>query len=262
MLLKKNEEEVKNLIEIVNKKESETNQAEKQHQQLSIFHNNYSPAFIDNLDRDEKYELKNQINAKIRNINLAISKSIMLQKEMEVIEKFRKRQKNRGIDEDEEENNKKKKLPLIKKNRIVKIKKISNHMKHQSNSQNNIFNFNDNNKNGSLTNTEKNKNINNTTNQMLISADSDKSNFISSLNSTKNKIINFGRITKFQQTNSVVRSSSYNNLFTKNGNNLPFADRRFKICKNQFDEKFDELIRPFEYLIRNNKRANILPKII
>ena len=262
LLLKKNEEEVKNLIEIVNKKESETNQAEKQHQQLSIFHNNYSPAFIDNLDRDEKYELKNQINAKIRNINLAISKSIMLQKEMEVIEKFRKRQKNRGIDEDEEENNKKKKLPLIKKNRIVKIKKISNHMKHQSNSQNNIFNFNDNNKNGSLTNTEKNKNINNTTNQMLISADSDKSNFISSLNSTKNKIINFGRITKFQQTNSVIRSSSYNNLFTKNGNNLPFADRRFKICKNQFDEKFDELIRPFEYLIRNNKRANILPKII
>ena len=252
LLLEKNEQEVQELIEIVNKKESETKQAEKQHQQLSIFHNNYSPVFIDNLDRDEKYELKNQINAKIRNINLAISKSIMLQKEMEVIEKFRRKQK--GIDD---EDNKKKNLPLIRKNK--KFFKIKNAP--QSHSQNNIFNFNDNNSNN-LANTEK-KPPNNA-NKMTVSTNIDKSNinYMSSLGSTKNKIINFGRITKFQQTSSIRRTSSYSDIYKRNDNNLPFADKRFKICKNQFDEKFEELIGPFEYLIRNNKKSNILPKII
>ena len=50
----------------------------------------------------------------------------MLQKEMEVIEKFRKKVKNRGIDEDEEKpkEKKKKNLPAIKKN-ILKIKNLS-----------------------------------------------------------------------------------------------------------------------------------------
>ena len=203
LLLEKNEQEVKELIEIVNKKESETNQAEKQHQQLSIFHNNYSPVFIDNLDRDEKYELKNQINAKIRNINLAISKSIMLQKEMEVIEKFRKRQKNRGIDEDEEndKNKEKKNLPFLRKNKyLAKIKtKAISHSKFANNSQQNIFNFNDNNKNSNL-DTEKNKNIQSPANKMLISANNDQTNlnnYLSSLNSTKNKIFNLVKINKY-----------------------------------------------------------------
>jgi hypothetical protein len=267
LLLEKNEQEVKELIEIVNKKESETNQAEKQHQQLSIFHNNYSPVFIDNLDRDEKYELKNQINAKIRNINLAISKSIMLQKEMEVIEKFRKRQKNRGIDEDEEndKNKEKKNLPFLRKNKyLAKIKtKAISHSKFANNSQQNIFNFNDNNKNSNL-DTEKNKNIQSPANKMLISANNDQTNlnnYLSSLNSTKNKIFNLVKVNKYPQTNTIRRTSSYGDIYKRNDNDVPFADRRFRICKNQFDEKFDELLRPFEYLLRNNRRNNILPKI-
>ena len=263
LLLKKNEEEVKELIEIVNQKESETNQAEKQHQQLSIFHNNYSPVFIDNLDRDEKYELKNQINAKIRNINLAISKSIMLQKEMEVIEKFRRKQKNRGIDEEEEENkknSKKKKLPFPKKTKYLsKIKTIS-HSKFSSNSQPDILNNNDINRNTKMIDGE--KNVSSSTNKMTISANTDKSSldYISSLNSTKNKMFNLVKINKYQ-INSVKRSSSFGDFYKKNENNLPFNDRRFKICKNQFNEKFDELLRPIEYLLRNNKRNNVLPKI-
>ena len=266
LLLEKNEKEVKELIDIVNQKESETNQAEKQHQQLSIFHNNYSPVFIDNLDRDEKYELKNQINAKIRNINLAISKNIMLQKEMEVIERFRKKQKNRGIEEDEEnnknnKNNKRKILPSIKKKNI-KIKNLSN-SKFTNYSQTNILNLNDN-KNFTIFDKEKNKNTPNASNKMLISAQTEKSNLnqINSLNSTKNKIINLGKISKYQQNNTLRRTSSYGDIYNRNENNLPFADRRFKICKNLFDEKFDELIGPFEYLLRNNKRSNILPKIL
>jgi hypothetical protein len=263
LLLEKNEKEVKELINIVNQKESETNQAEKQHQQLSIFHNNYNPVFIDNLDRDEKYELKNQINAKIRNINLAISKSIMLQKEMEVIEKFRKIHKNRGIDEDDENN--KKNLPKIKKRKVVsRYKDIYNSRYPKiSYSQVNILNLNDNNKINSTINYDNNKFAPITSKKLQMPASNEKSN-INSVNNAKKKIINFEKKNKLQRNSihSIHRASSYIDLYNNN-KNLPFADKRFKICKNTFEEKFKELTVPFEILFRNNNRnTNKLPKII
>jgi hypothetical protein len=244
---------------VVNKKESETNKAEKQHQQLSIFNNNYSPAFLDNLDRDEKYELKNQINQKIRNINLAISKSIMLQKEMEVIEKFRNRQKYRGSEEEEEndKNNKKQKKTFLKpiantsktldKNKNISFSRYSN------NSQSNILHMNENNtSNKNMSAIDIEKNTKNTTNS---------ANSISSLNIPKNKAINLRKIRQFNLGINNHRSSSYADIYNNN-NAIPLADKRFRICKNQFDEKFRELTGPFEYLLRNNKKGNILPKII
>ena len=256
LLLEKNEQEVKELIEIVNKKESETNQAEKQHQQFSIFHSNYSPVFIDNLDKDEKYELKNQINAKIRNINLAISKSIMLQKEMEVIERFRKKQKNRGIDENEESSkNNNKKLPSIKKKKnFLRIKNLSQ-PKFVKISQSYNFNLNNIlNKTNNILDNEKYKNTPNTGNKINVSSNTEKSN----IDNTKNTSINLAKIT---DTNNVMRrSSSYSNLYNKEQKEA-FADKRFKICKNLFDEKFYELLGPFENLLRSNKKGNILPKI-
>ena len=243
LLIEKSEKEVKELINIVNQKESETNQAEKQHQQLSIFHNNYSPVFIDNLDREEKYELKNQINAKIRNINLAISKSIMLQKEMEVIEKFRKRHKNRGIDEDEE--NKKKILPKVKKRKVSSKYKDIYNLKYSK---------------ISTINYDKNKN----TSKMQLSIDNEKSN-INTVNNAKRKSINFVKLNKLQlqRTNSIRRGSSYIDIYNRKDKDLPFADKRFKICKKTFEERFKELTIPFENLLRNNNiNTNILPKII
>jgi len=260
LLLEKQENEVQKLINIVNKKESETNKAEKQHQELSIFNNNYSPAFLDNLDRDEKYELKNQINQKIRNINLAISKSIMLQKEMEVIEKFRNRQKNRGLEEEEEndKSNKKQKKTFLKpiantsktldKNKNISFSRYSN------NSQSNMIHLNENstnNKNMSAIDIE--KNTKNTTNSV---------NSISSLNIPKNKAINLRKIRQYNPGISNQRSSSYVDIYRNNSNAIPLADKRFRICKNQFDEKFRELTGPFEYLLRNNRKGNILPKIV
>ena len=85
---------------------------------------------------------------------------------------------------------------------------------------------------------------------------------ISNLNETKNKNINLGKINKIQQTNSIHRTSSYADIYNRKDNDMPFTDKRFKICKNQFDEKFRELTGPFEYLLRNNKNPNILPKIM
>ena len=259
LLLEKQENEVQKLIHVVNKKESETNKAEKQHQELSIFNNNYSPAFLDNLDRDEKYELKNQINQKIRNINLAISKSIMLQKEMEVIEKFRNRQKNRGFEEEEEndKNNKKQKKTFLKpitnisktldKNKNISFSRYSN------NSQSNIAHLNENNTNNkNISAIDIEKSNKNTTNSV---------NSISSLNIPKNKAINLRKIKQYNLGIANQRSSSYVDIYRNNNNAIPLADKRFRICKNQFDEKFRELTGPFEYLLRNNRKGNILPKI-
>ena len=250
LLLEKNEKEVRELINIVNKKESETNQAEKQHQQLSIFNSNYSPVFIDNLDRDEKYELKNQINAKIRNINLAISKSIMLQKEMETIEKFRKRQKNRGIDEDEEENakNNNKKLPKIKKKNIRRFKNLSQ-PRYANISQS--YNIKTINKKSNILDIEKNKSTPSSGNNIIISPNAEKLNLD---NAKKNNV----NLLKINDKNTIMRrSSSFGNIYNFKENKIGFNDKRFKVCKN----KFDEIIGPFEYLLRNNKRSNILPKI-
>ena len=103
-ILKKNEEEIENLIKLVNKKEEETNKAEKLHQELSIFDPKYKPAFIENLDRNEKNVLKNQINTKIININFAMSKSETLRKEAETIENFIKKQNIKKIKEESYKN--------------------------------------------------------------------------------------------------------------------------------------------------------------
>ena len=90
------------MIDIVNQKENEINEAEKQHQEISMFNDKYNPVFIENLDNNEKYELKSQINMKIRNINLAISKSEMLKKESEIIQNFL----NKSIQKEENNENK------------------------------------------------------------------------------------------------------------------------------------------------------------
>ena len=244
LLLQKNEEEVKHLIDIVNKKEAETEMAEQQHQQISIFNNSYNPVFIDNLDRDEKYELKLQINAKIRNINIAVSKSIMLQKEMEVIEKFIRRQKNRGIDEDEEEikktSIKKKALPIIKKLKIKNKNKSNNH---------------------SLID-ERSKKTQSTNSKILESKTKDKSrlNNINPLSTTKFKILNSSAKNKFSKNNSMTRASSYGSLFQKNEKKIPFSDKRFQLCNHMFNERFEELKEPFRRLLRK-KKAYFLPKI-
>ena len=108
-----------------------------------------------------------------------------------------------------------------------------------------------NNKNMSAIDIE--KNTKNTTNSV---------NSISSLNIPKNKAINLRKIRQYNPGISNQRSSSYVDIYRNNSNAIPLADKRFRICKNQFDEKFRELTGPFEYLLRNNRKGNILPKIV
>ena len=167
----------------------------------------------------------------------------MLQKEMEVIEKFRKRHKNRGIDEDEE--NKKKILPKVKKRKVSSKYKDIYNLKYSK---------------ISTINYDKNKN----TSKMQLSIDNEKSN-INTVNNAKRKSINFVKLNKLQlqRTNSIRRGSSYIDIYNRKDKDLPFADKRFKICKKTFEERFKELTIPFENLLRNNNiNTNILPKII
>ena len=234
LLLRKNEEETKNLIEIINSKEEETSKAEKQQQELSLFNERYSPVFIDNLQREEKYELKNQINMKIRNINLAISKSLTLKRESEVIEKFI--------------NNKKygKSLP-DKENKILKPIKLNKFSEINSPITEKGKSF-------SLIN--KDKTTANTSKNLVSSLNMNKLNFHETAKNTK---ISIYKKFKFNRPNYLKNSSSQPDIL--NRNNSDFNDKRFFICKNEFDTKFKELTNPIENLLRKNKKSNFLPKI-
>ena len=225
ILLQKNEDEIKKLIDIVSKKEYETNQTEKKHQQFSIFNYNYTPLFIDNLDRDEKYELKNQINSKIRNINLAVSKSIVMKKEMEAIENLRNKNQNPKN---------KNKLSPIK----TSLKKLNKNFSSNTLNTNKFFND----KTIKILNEDTNKNNKTNMSKML-------------------KLSSIGKINTFSCLTGKMSNSTSSLSFPEFNNNIPLADQRFADCKNQFDEKFNELTGPIRFLIYSQKKNSFLPKI-
>ena len=238
-LLQKNEEEIKKLIEIVDKKENEINKAEKQHQEISMFNENFSPAFIENMNTNEKNELKNQINMKIRNINLAISKNQMLKKESENIQNFLNKSKFGNHFVENEEN----------KSKILKPIKINKTVNSRNNSK-----LNDTNK---IIKTP----INEDKNKSLVNIN--KINFkMDPPESTKNKKKEIPKYFRFSKINFLSKSSSQPNIIRdKKNSEIFFNDKRFRNCKNEFDIKFKELTTPFGTLLRKNKRSNFLPKI-
>ena len=256
-LLKNNEEEIKKLMDIVDKKENEINKAEKQHQEISIFNANYSPAFIENLDKNEKDELKNQINMKIRNINLAISKNQMLKKEAENIENIINKQKFGNSSIEKEENNKNKFLKPIKlinkTNNSKNNSKINSKSIDKLNENNNIIKSN--------INIDKSAPI--TSKKLLINGLSNKTNIkINFPETTKNKKVDVPKYFKVNRPNNINKSSSQPNIFHKKNNiEESLYDKKFRNCKIEFESKFKELTTPFVSLLKKNKKLNILPKI-
>ena len=245
-LLRKNEEETKKLIEIVNKRENEINKAEKQHQEISIFSERYRPVFIENLRRDEKDELKHQLNIKIRNINLAISKNQILKKESENINNILIKQKFKNKTNREDNN----KIKILKP--VILIEQANN-------SKNNSIISERNNKNNiSKSSTIDVKSATIKTKKILSNKLNLKINFPES---TKNKKI---EISKFFQSNrhNLYKYPSQPDIFSdKKNSEIYFNDKRFKNCKIKFESKLKELIIPFESLLKKNKKLNILPKI-
>ena len=229
-LLKKEEEELNDLIEMVNKKEKEISDAEIQHQELSIFNDNFNPVFIQNLNREEKEELRNQINMKIRNINLAISKTQTLKKVSESIQNYSNQNKSIDSKSKKENTNKSKSLnPILKSKNDSKINENKINTTTTAKSFSNKFKFNSN-------------------------------NFVEN---SKNKKFDVLKRFKLNKPNYLHKSSSQSNitLYRNNKNDTLFTDKRFNICKNEFDTRFKELSLPIENLLKKNKKSNILPKI-
>ena len=248
-ILKKKEEELNKIIEMVKKKEDEINKAEIQLQELSLFNDNFNPIFISNLNKEEKSELRNQINMKIRNINLAISKTQTLKKVAESIKehsninksldknKISKKEKSKSKNKSK---NKNKSLNPIK---LLKSKNISKKNDTKENKE-------------SKTNTI-------TIEKPLINKLDIK---INSPESIKNKKTdNIFKHFKLNRPNYLRRSSSYFNLIrNKNDIDSNFTDKRFSVCKNEFNIKIKELTSPMEKLLKKNKKnkkSNVLPKI-
>ena len=245
-LLKKNEEETNQLIEIVNKKENEINKAEKQHQELSLFNDRFNPVFINNLDKNEKNELKKQISMKIRNINLAINKSQMLKKESENIENYLKNKKKIGF----KLNKLLKPIKLIKsKNNSRKISKIieKDDKEIKEIKRNTVL-------------------IGKNTSYSIERFFGNKYDFKTpNSESTKNKKMDILKRFSLNRQSHLFKSESQPDIFhnndNKNDNDIIFNDVRFKNCKNKFDREFKELASPIGNLIRRNKKSNFLPKL-
>ena len=240
-IMKKKEEELNKIIEMVNEKEDEINEAEIQHQELSLFNDNFNPIFISNLNKEEKNELRHQINMKIRNINLAISKTQTLKKVAESIKEHsninKSLDKNKISKKEKSKSKNKSKNKSLNPIKLLKSKKISKKNDTKENETNTISNE------KSLTN-KINIKINSPENIKNKKADSLFKHF------------------KLNRPNYLRRSSSYFNfIHNKNDSDSNFTDKRFSICQNEFNIKFKELTSPMEKLLKKNKKQNVLPKI-
>ena len=252
-ILNKNKEDIQELINNINAKENEIVQTEIAYKTNSIYNPNYQPIFLKNLNDNEKVELNNIINDKIKNIKFAISRSQISKCENESI---------RTVYHFSSPKNK-----LPKRNVIYNI----NHQK-------NIFSYNKNKNNQKFSLTSQgfvNKTINNNRN-----IDKDEILKINNIgNNTEDNFNNNKLSLKENQLNLINNSKSqkykleYNEtnnfkpLKTTIGNEKKkiykkYHDQRIQKCLSQFEEKLNELVLPFALLYRNKKvKKSSLPKI-
>ena len=254
-ILNKNKEDIKELINHIDSKENEIVQTEIAYKTNSIYNPNYQPIFLKNLDDDEKKELTEIINDKIKNIKFAISRSQISKCENESIRK---------IYHFSSPQNTSPKKPITLDTNNSKIGKKGK-IKYASHNKNNI------NTKFSLTaqgfgpkiiynnrNSDKIE-INEKMNTMA----NTKDNINNKLNVQENKInLNNSKSQRYK-----IEKNNFNPLKTTIGNENKkwiknYHDQRIQKCLNQFEEKLNELARPFALLYHNKKiKKNALPKI-
>ena len=247
-ILSKKKEDINDLINQVKLKDKEINLTELAYKTTSIFNPDYNPIFLKHLDNEQKADLADIINDKIKNIKFAISRSQISKCENESIKKIY------HFNSETKKNKKTKPLFLSKnktkakknssndKNKDLKIKFLSTFQSYNKKKAN-FRNIQINNLNTIKTKKE---------NDDKVVAFSDKKpTAISSFNSSSSKKNNF------EENYNMIKTMS-NDLKTNN----KFHDKRIKKCLTQFEERMNELARPFA-LLYNNKRIkkNILPKI-
>ena len=249
-ILNKNKEDIQELINKIYEKENEVVLTEIAYKTNSIYNPDYQPIFLKNLDSEEKSQLTEIINYKIKNIKFAISRSQISKCENESIKKI--------YHFSSPKDNSKKPTLLFDKNNRTKY-----------------FSNNKNTKNQKFSLTAQgfgNKNVQNKRN-------SDKNQILPKMNTMRNTKNNFNKnltlkdnkyntmnISKSQQKFN-IEINNYNPIKTTIGTNnkkrnKKYHDQRIQKCLFQFEEKLNELARPFALLYHNKKiKKNALPKI-
>ena len=268
-ILNKKKEDINELINKVKIKEKENKvkikekeiiETEIAHKTSNIYNPDYQPIFIRNLDEQQKEDLTEIINEKIKNIKFAISKSQISKCENEnmknlynytpFLPKPSKDKKTSLINISSKKNKKLKKKPLseIKIDTDVNNKDIKTKTKFSSTTEDGFIQKNNKNKNSKrTTKSVENKEDTNYKTISSINSQKMKSNFISPMK------------TMTATGNHPMKT------MTATGNQkwyIKYNDQRIQKCLNQFTERLFELQKPFELLYNNrNIKKNILPKI-
>ena len=248
-ILNKKKEDINELINKVKIKEKEIIETEIAHKTSNIYNPDYQPIFIRNLDEQQKEDLTEIINEKIKNIKFAISKSQISKCENEnmknlynytpFLPKPSKDKKTSLINISSKKNKKLKKKPLseIKIDTDVNNKAIKTKTKFSSTTED-----------GFIQKNNKNKNSKRTTKSVENKEDTNYKT-ISSINSQKMK-------SNFISPMKTMTATGNQKWYIK------YNDQRIQKCLNQFTERLFELQKPFELLYNNrNIKKNILPKI-
>ena len=247
-ILNKNKEDIQELIDKINSKEKEIVETELAYKNISIYNPNYQPIFLKNLDNEEKSELTDIINDKIKNIKFAISRSQISKCENESIKKiyhFSSPKNNIQKQDLFSEHNKKVKYISQNKNNSKFSTTVSGFGKRNSITNNRNSN------NEQLL--EKMKTMGNTEN-----------NFNNKLSLRESK---YSSINNSKSQNYKFEENNINPIKTTLGNenmkwHRKYNDQRIQRCLSLFEEKLNELARPFALLYHNKKiKKNALPKI-
>ena len=137
-ILDRKKEDINELKKLVDSKEKEISDTEIAHKTNNIFNPEYQPIFIQNLDDQQKEDLTQIINEKIKNIKFAISRSQISKCETESAESLYnyhnfispKKTKNKNENNNNNKKDKKKNLSnnikIKKKNKSIQILKNKN----------------------------------------------------------------------------------------------------------------------------------------
>ena len=233
-IIRKEKEDQRKLYNKIIPREKDIKISENNFQHVSLINKNYSPTFLTNLKTEEKIQFNKYIKEKLRTINLSNVKKDVLNNEKEeinkYIEKYKFPNKNKKIlniidtEKEQKELNKKKfKLKLKEELNIIKEKNLEK-----------ILN---------------------------------KKKFIKGINKTEEKLV-FNTIDNAQSNNfsnkfNIKERKIYIN---KSSKLIPFPksdfnDVRFLQCKNEFDEKINEMANPLKLICERNPKLFKLPKL-
>ena len=236
-------DEFSELLNNVNKKEKEIIQTEKFFLANSIFSKDYKPLFIKNLNDEEKEDFNAILENKIKNIRYAIRKKNILNCQNDSIKSI-----ERNI---EMMNNKNKIFNTIMSSgsplKKIKLKNLK---------LNNDKLFDKKNKFEKLVMNVKEKNYeseNRTTKSSLYKT---KKTFSYSdiigeeFGSKKEPLIAKKNLLSTKSSKSINVRKTLNKKYK-------FSDNRFEKCLNIFEQKYNELYTPFEYLMNNNENLKL-----